>query len=112
MSNLNNKQARNSRSDYYNASRGGALSNDYDEDFDNRWGLRRAGSWPSDWAPRRTCELCKKQFRTDNEEGFSDFMVDVCASCLRNLVKDAKNKQKETEAETVYRRRIDEISTQ
>ena len=74
--------------------------------------VRRAGSWPSDWAPRRTCELCKKQFRTDNEEGFSDFMIDVCASCLRNLVKDAKNKQKEIETETVYRRRIDEISTQ
>ena len=39
-------------------------------------------------------------------------MIDVCASCLRNLVKDAKNKQKEIETETVYRRRIDEISTQ
>jgi len=112
MSNLTNKQMRNSRSDYYNASRGGAVNNDYNDDFDNRWGLRHAGSWPSDWAPRRTCQMCKKQFRTDKKEGFSDFMVDICSSCIHKLVKDAKSAQKKNEKEVLYRRRIDEISPQ
>lgn len=112
MSNLSDKQMRNSRSDYYNASRGGAVSNDYNEDYDNRWGLRNIGSWPSDWAPRRTCELCKKQFRTDKSKGFSDFMVDICAGCIHKLAKAAKATQKKEEEVVVYRRRIDEISSQ
>ena len=99
MSNLSEKQMRNSRSDYYNASQGGAVNNDYNEDFDN-------------WAPRRTCQMCKKQFRTDKKEGFSDFMVDICSSCIHKLVKDAKSAQKKDEKEVLYRRRIDEISPQ
>jgi len=110
MSNLNKKERRNSRNDYYNASRGGAISNDYNDDFDNRWGLRRTGSWPSDWAPRRTCQLCKKQFRTDNEEGFSSFLVDICATCIHALVKKEKHTVKAEDVDFIPR--IDEISTQ
>ena len=110
MSNLSNKQMRNSRSDYYNASRGGAVSDDYNEDFDNRWGLRHAGSWPSDWAPRRTCQLCKKQFRTDNQEGFSSFLVDICAPCIHRL--DKKEKNTVTTKDVEFTPRIDEIRTQ
>ena len=110
MSALNNKQTRNSRSDYYDASRGGAVRNDYNDDFDNRWGLRHAGSWPSDWAPRRTCQLCKKQFRTDNEEGFSSFLVDICAPCIHRLVKKEKNTV--TTKDVEFTPRIDEIHTQ
>ncbi len=110
MSNLSNKHMRNSRSDYYNASRGGAVPNDYHDDYDNRWGLRHAGSWPSDWAPRRTCQMCKKQFRTDNGEGFSSFLVDICAPCIHRLVK--KEKSTVTVKDVEFTPRIDEIRTQ
>jgi len=102
MSNLSNKQMRNARgfNPYYPR----------EEEEETRWGLRRAGSWPSDWAPRRTCELCKKEFRTDSDEGFSNWFTDVCAECIQQLVKKAKRK-KETK-DPVIRRRIDEIKTQ
>jgi glutaredoxin len=104
MSNLNNKQYRNTRRDYYYD------SPQQQEEEEVRWGLRRAGSWPSDWAPRRTCDICKKDFRTDNEEGFSNFLVDVCATCIQKLVKKEKNRVKETDVH--IGRRIDEIRTQ
>jgi len=97
MSNLNNK-ARNSR-DYYNP---------YDQE--TRWGLRNIGSWPSDWTPRRTCQICKKQFRSTDEEGFSDYLVDICADCIHKLVKKAKRKEGKSEVE--FTDRIDEIASQ
>ena len=106
MSNLSNKQMRNARSDH-------DLNNyeyDHNEDFDTRWGLRHAGSLPSDWAPRRTCQLCKKEYRTDNEEGFSSFLVDVCAPCIHRLVKKEKNTVTTKDVEFVPR--IDEIAMQ
>lgn len=82
MSSLNNK-ARNSR-DYYNP---------YDREEETRWGLRNIGSWPSDWTPRRTCQICKMEFRKTIEDGFSDYLVDICASCIHRLVKDATKKE-------------------
>ena len=84
MSNLSNKQMRNSRDEF------NSYNNPAEEE--TRWGLRHAGSWPSDWSPRRTCELCKKEFRTDTDEGFSNWFTDVCADCIRKLVKKAKKK--------------------
>lgn len=99
MSSLNSK-ARNSR-DYYNPH--------YDPE-ETRWGLRNIGSWPSDWTPRRTCQVCKKAFKTDGEEGFSDFLVDICASCIHKLVKKARKKEEPTEVE--FTDRIDEITIQ
>ena len=102
MSNLQNKQMRNTRG-----------FNPYDNspmEEETRWGLRHAGSWPSDWAPRRTCELCKKEFRTDTDEGFSNWFTDVCADCIRKLVKKAKTKKNAEEVR--FERRIDQIKTQ
>ena len=101
MSNLSNKQMRNARG--FNP-----YNNPAEEE--TRWGLRHAGSWPSDWAPRRTCELCKKEFRTDTDDGFSNWFTDVCADCIRKLVK--KEKAKQEPREEVFSRRIDEIKTQ
>lgn len=103
MSNLNNKQYRNTRRDYY-------YDSPQQQEEEVRFGLRRVGSWPSDFAPRRTCDICKKDFRTDNEEGFSNFLVDVCATCIQKLVKKEKNRVKETDVH--IGRRIDEIRTQ
>ena len=102
MSNLSNKQRRNIRG--YNP------YNPYPTEEDTRWGLRHAGSWPSDWAPRRTCKLCKKEFRTDTDDGFSDWYVDVCASCIHKLVKKELNKAKNVDVE--FTPRIDEIRVQ
>lgn len=99
MSSLNSK-ARNSR-DYYNP---------YYDSEETRWGLRNIGSWPSDWTPRRTCQVCKKQFRNTSEEGFSDFLVDVCSNCIHKLVKKAKKKEEQTEVE--FTERINEITIQ
>jgi hypothetical protein len=81
---------------------------------DPGWGLRHTGTWPSDWAPRRTCQLCKKQFRTDNEEGFSSSLMDVCASCIYELVK-AQTKERERLRlidNAPLKPRMDEIHTQ
>ena len=101
MSNLSNKQMRNSR---------GFNSYNNPAEEETRWGLRHAGSWPSDWSPRRTCELCKKEFRTDTDEGFSNWFTDVCADCIRKLVK--KEKIKKNTEEVPFERRIDQIKTQ
>ena len=105
VSSLSNKQYRNSRA--YNPYRDYTSEQGEDE---VRWGLRRAGSWPSDWVPRRVCNICKKEFRTDSEEGFSDWAIDICASCIHQLVKKEMNKAK---AQDVYfEQRIDQIGTQ
>ena len=100
MSSLNNK-ARNSRDYYYNP---------YDREEETRWGLRNIGSWPSDWTPRRTCQICKMQFRKISEEGFSDYLVDVCSSCIHRLVKNAAKKEPVTEVEITDR--INEVTIQ
>ena len=103
MNNLSNKQMRNTRT--VNPYR-------YDStgEEETRWGLRHAGSWPSDWAPRRACKLCKKEFRTDTDDGFSDWYVDVCASCIHKLVKKELAKTKCVDVE--FTPRIDEIRVQ
>lgn len=101
MSNLSSK-ARNAR-EYYNPYRD-------DSEEDTRWGLRNIGSWPSDWSPRRRCQVCKKQFRTTSEEGFTDYLVDVCAECIHRLVKKAKKKEEPEEVE--FTERINEITIQ
>ena len=62
MSNLSNKQMRNTRG--FNP-----YNNPAEEE--TRWGLRHAGSWPSDWAPRRTCELCTKSFVQTQTKGLA-----------------------------------------
>lgn len=54
--------------------------------------------------------MCKKEFRTDNEEGFSNFLVDVCAFCIQKLVKKERSRVKNTDVH--IGRRIDEIQTQ
>ena len=100
MSNLQNKQMRNTR--------GFNPYNTYPTEEDTRWGLRHTGSWPSDWAPRRVCKICKKEFRI--EDGFSDWYVDVCANCIHKLVKKEVNKTKRVDVE--FTPRIDEISVQ
>ena len=99
MSSLNSK-ARNSR-DYYNPH--------YDPE-ETRWGLRNIGSWPSDWTPQAHMSSLQKAFKTDGEEGFSDFLVDICAACIHKLVKKARKKEEPTEVE--FTDRIDEIAIQ
>jgi hypothetical protein len=108
MGNISDKNMRN---EYYRVTRGGYEPPVNDE---SGWGLRHAGTWPSDWAPRRTCQLCKKQFRTDNEEGFSSYLMDVCAPCIYILVKAQSKEKKRLEAinDAPFKSRMDEIHTQ
>ena len=70
--------------------------------------------WLSDWAPRRTCQLCKKEFRTDKEEGFSSYLVDVCTPCIHTLVKAQAMEKKRLQDinEAPFKSRMDEINTQ
>lgn len=109
MSKINKKQMRNNG--YYYPRRN--EPSPYDSP-DPGWGLRSGSTWPSDWAPRRTCQLCKKDFRTDNEEGFSSSLVDVCAPCIHALVKDQTKERKRLQEidNTPFKSRMDEIHTQ
>lgn len=103
MSSINNKYMRNDYNPY-----------DHHQVEDTSWGLRHAGTWPSDWAPRRTCQLCKKEFRTDKEEGFSSYLVDVCTPCIHTLVKAQAMEKKRLQEinDAPFKSRMDEINTQ
>jgi hypothetical protein len=103
MSSINNKHMRNDYDAYY------PQVND-----EPGWGFRHVGTWPSDWAPRRTCQLCKKEFRTDKEEGFSSYLVDVCTPCIHTLVKAQAMEKKRLQEinDAPFKSRMDEIHTQ
>ena len=55
-------------------------------------------------------KFVKMQFRKISEEGFSDYLVDVCSSCIHRLVKNAAKKEPVTEVEITDR--INEVTIQ
>lgn len=70
--------------------------------------------YPSDFAPRKICQICGDDFRIINDEGFAIYDVRVCRQCICSMVRDKVAEQKRLAelSETKFNARLDDISTQ
>ena len=75
---------------------------------------RTRTDYPSDFVPRKLCQVCGEEFRVIDNEGFTSWDISVCRQCICSLVRDkvADNKRLAELKETEFNARLDDISTQ
>ena len=110
MSTINRKHVKNA---YTNNSPYGSGTSYYPWRRRNSFDQSRAG-YPSDFIPRKICQVCGEEFRVIDNEGFTTWDISVCRQCICSLVRDkvAENKRRKELEETEFNARLDDISTQ
>ncbi len=109
MSTINRKHVNNSSTNNSPYGTGDAY---YSWRLRNRFSDRN--TYPSDFIPRKICQVCGEEFRVIDNEGFTTWDISVCRQCICSLVRDkvAENKRREELEETEFNARLDDISTQ